>query len=261
MRWLAVGLSALGLAATAGAVASQGTPVQVTMPGKVFAPGELDVLVGTRVTWTNGDSATHTVTADGEAFDSGYLRSGQEFGWTFDRTGSFAYRCSIHRFMRGEVRVYALVLRGPERAVLPGFAARVAGQAPPEAAELVVERVAPGAVVETGRIVPGPDGRFAFTLRVPGPAAYRVRAGAATSPVVRVPIRPHVALSRDGGTFRVAARPPRPHSRVALQAYDRERFRWVTVGRGRLDASSRERLVIAVEAPVHVRAVVRGRGG
>ena len=82
-----------------------------------------------------------------------------------------------------------------------------------------------------------------------------------TSPVVRVPIRPHVALSRDGGTFRVAARPPRPHSRVALQAYDRERFRWVTVGRGRLDASSRERLVIAVEPPVHVRAVVRGRGG
>jgi plastocyanin len=33
--------------------------------------------VGEPVKWTNGDGATHTVTADGGAFDSGNLTSGK----------------------------------------------------------------------------------------------------------------------------------------------------------------------------------------
>jgi len=258
---LALGLVTITLVGVAWAAAPPSAPVPVTMPGKLFAPGELDVLVGTTVSWSNGDSSTHTVTADSDAFDSGHLRSGQEFSRTFTSTGTFAYHCSIHRSMRGEVRVYAVVLRGPDRPLLPGFAARLEGQAPAGSTEVVLERVTRGARVEIRRAAVGADGEFAFALRSAEPGSYRVRAGEAFSPLVRVPVRPHVSLKRAGRFLLVLARPVRPGSRVVLQVYDRERFDWVTVARSRLDASSRARVTLAAGRKAHVRAVVRGRGG
>jgi hypothetical protein len=62
------------------------------MPGKVYAPGELDVRLATSVAWRNTDSSTHTVTADEGSFDSGYRRPGQESTRTFPQAGKFAYQ-------------------------------------------------------------------------------------------------------------------------------------------------------------------------
>jgi hypothetical protein len=59
----------------------------------------------------------------------------------------------------------------------------------------------------------------------------------------------------------VSATPARPASRVALQVYDRERFSFLTVGRGRLDGASRAVLPFRPDRPAHVRVVVRGREG
>ena len=61
--------------------------------------------VGTTVTWVNDDGATHTVTADGGAFDSGSLANGATFQFTFDQVGDFAYHCSIHTTMQGTISV------------------------------------------------------------------------------------------------------------------------------------------------------------
>lgn len=70
-----------------------------------FAPPILSVQTGTRVTFTNQDAATHTVTSDGGLFGSGNLATGRSFSFTFMSRGSFAYHCSIHPSMTGTVTV------------------------------------------------------------------------------------------------------------------------------------------------------------
>lgn len=80
----------------------------VTIKDFAFAPRTLTVPVGATVTWTNGDSAAHTVTsADGmttdaattDLFDSGLMGDGDTFTHTFDTAGTFYYLCTPHRSM------------------------------------------------------------------------------------------------------------------------------------------------------------------
>jgi amicyanin len=71
-----------------------------------FSPSSLTIKVGDKVTWTNQDSAPHTVTADSRGeFDSGRLSQGDTFSYTFDTAGTFDYHCSIHPFMQATVIV------------------------------------------------------------------------------------------------------------------------------------------------------------
>lgn len=77
------------------------TATEVGMESQSFSPSEIEIEVGTTVTWTNGSSATHTVTSgtDGEhdgKFDSGDIAPGEEFSYTFDETGTFPYYCIPH---------------------------------------------------------------------------------------------------------------------------------------------------------------------
>jgi plastocyanin len=249
------------VATTASSAAGPSQAIEVTTPGKLFAPRDLDVLVGTTVTWRNVDTATHTVTEDDDAFDSGHLRPGGAFSEAFAEPGTFAYHCSIHRFMRGTVRVFELVLRGPTHPVRPGSRVLLEGIAPVGAVEVVLRRFLPAPAVTVARASPGPDGAFAFTVRVPEPQRYRVRAGSASSPIVHIAVEPRVTIARRSRGIAVSATPARPGSRVALQEYDRERFDFVTVARGRLDRSSRALIAYEPAAPARVRVVVRGSRG
>jgi plastocyanin len=70
-----------------------------------FQPPTITVPVGTTVTWTNNDSASHTVTADDGSFKSETLGSGATFSQVFPTAGTFAYHCSIHSTMTGTVIV------------------------------------------------------------------------------------------------------------------------------------------------------------
>jgi plastocyanin len=75
-----------------------------------FRPTPLEVKAGTRVTWTNDDDITHTVTSglpdskDGR-FDSPLRGKGATFGLSFDAPGTYPYFCNRHQSMRGEIRV------------------------------------------------------------------------------------------------------------------------------------------------------------
>lgn len=75
----------------------------VNIENFAFNPATITVQKGTTVTWTQMDSAQHTVTGNG--FDSGNLNKGQTFSWTFNETGTFSYKCSNHPSMSGKVIV------------------------------------------------------------------------------------------------------------------------------------------------------------
>ena len=70
-----------------------------------FDPKTLTVPVGTAVTFRNDDAAAHTFTADGGAFDSQRVDTGQTFAFTFSKAGTFAYHCKIHRSMTATITV------------------------------------------------------------------------------------------------------------------------------------------------------------
>jgi plastocyanin len=75
-----------------------------------FQPGALQVRAGTRVTWTNQDEITHTVTSgvpgspDGR-FDLSLDGKGTSGSATFPAPGAYPYFCARHPSMRGEVVV------------------------------------------------------------------------------------------------------------------------------------------------------------
>jgi plastocyanin len=69
-----------------------------------FSPNSLTVKVGTKVTWTNHDSVTHTVTANQGAFNSPVL-PGSSFSFTFTKAGTYAYHCMIHPYMMATIVV------------------------------------------------------------------------------------------------------------------------------------------------------------
>jgi plastocyanin len=74
----------------------------------MFTPSQITVAKGGTVTWTNNDNVTHTVVDDlsnvgGPA--SGDIQPGSTYSFTFNKTGSFQYHCSIHTYMRGTIVV------------------------------------------------------------------------------------------------------------------------------------------------------------
>jgi plastocyanin len=72
---------------------------------RAYAPDELDVSVGTSVTWTNTDSIAHTSTSNAAGWDSGIVAPGEAFSFTFQTAGTFQYHCAIHPGMTGTVVV------------------------------------------------------------------------------------------------------------------------------------------------------------
>lgn len=77
----------------------------VSIKNFAFSPVSLTVKVGTKVSWTNNDSVTHTVTADKGAFNSGPLTPGSTFSFTFTKAGTYSYHCNIHPSMMATIVV------------------------------------------------------------------------------------------------------------------------------------------------------------
>ncbi len=77
-------------------------------------PSVVTVGVGETVTWSNVDTAAHTVTSGSAAdgpdgiFDSMLFMADTEFSHTFDEEGTFVYFCMVHPWMAGTVIVEAM---------------------------------------------------------------------------------------------------------------------------------------------------------
>ncbi len=77
----------------------------VSIANFAFGPTSLTVKVGTKVSWTNNDTVTHTVTADKGAFNAGPLTPGSTFSFTFTKAGTYSYHCNIHPSMMATIVV------------------------------------------------------------------------------------------------------------------------------------------------------------
>jgi plastocyanin len=84
---------------------SQAAHVTVTIPGFLFSPDSVNILVGDTVTWTNTHSVPHTSTSNTGIWNSGTLTQGQSFTFVFSTVGHFPYHCAIHVSMTGVVVV------------------------------------------------------------------------------------------------------------------------------------------------------------
>ncbi len=118
--------------ATANVSVPEGTSVPGCEAGnECYIPYQVTIDVGGVVTWSNDDSAAHTVTggsaADGPsgAFDSGLFMAGTIFEHKFESVGEYPYFCMVHPWMEGIVTVQAD--EGPE----PGDGTIIVGS-PPE---------------------------------------------------------------------------------------------------------------------------------
>ena len=98
------------------ATASVSVPSGTSVPGcektnECYIPYEVTVDVGGVVTWSNDDTAAHTVTggsaADGPSgvFDSSLFMAGTTFEHKFEAAGDFPYFCMVHPWMQGMVVV------------------------------------------------------------------------------------------------------------------------------------------------------------
>ena len=102
----ALGLAAGGLLLTGGSAGASTVPA--TIKGYAFDPPAMTVPEGTTVTWTNQDTAPHTVTSEGSGpLDSPNLQKGDSWSFTFTKPGTYAYYCAVHPDMKGTVTVTA----------------------------------------------------------------------------------------------------------------------------------------------------------
>jgi len=112
---IAGGVTALPSAFAAEVSVPEGTSV----PGcedtdECWFPSVVTVNVGETVTWSNDDTAAHTVTSGtaaspseevGALFDSSLFMAGASFEVTFNEAGTFEYFCMVHPWMVGTVIV------------------------------------------------------------------------------------------------------------------------------------------------------------
>ncbi|HET6225904.1 MAG TPA: cupredoxin domain-containing protein [Bacteroidia bacterium] len=75
-----------------------GTPGEneIFLEYKTFNPTQKSIAKGTTITFINKDNADHTATSTKGTFDSGRIRSGESFSYTFNDAGIFYFYCNYH---------------------------------------------------------------------------------------------------------------------------------------------------------------------
>lgn len=253
-------LLAAGAAALPGAAAARGSheggphptdvETQVMLRSDSVAPARLTVLTGERVSWRNGSFRTHTVTSRSGLFDSGRIAPGRGFSHTFETAGTYEYFCRLHPSVNGVVSVGAILLRGPDRAVLRGEEIHLSGRTLSGPKEVAIEEDAGSGFRHVATVPVAEDGAFSARLRAERSASYRAAVGETVSEPLSIPVSTERQLvlsapARGGRRIlRVRAVPSQPGAIAVLQMNLRERFGWWPVARRRLDRRSSARFVV-----------------
>jgi plastocyanin len=93
--------------ATAGgtAMAGEADGAQVVIKDFMFAPMQVTIKAGSKVTWLNKDDEPHNVVSDSGLFRSSALDTDDNFSFEFDKPGTYRFVCSIHPKMVGTITV------------------------------------------------------------------------------------------------------------------------------------------------------------
>jgi plastocyanin len=85
--------------------AAGGTVHTVTIDGFAFKPPSVTVKQGDTVEWRNSDPVPHTATAKDAGLDSGDIAANGRYRFVAKKKGRFAYICTLHPIMKGELVV------------------------------------------------------------------------------------------------------------------------------------------------------------
>ncbi len=94
MRFLII--PALGLWLLLAPTSSAQPAATINMNDNTFDQTEVHISAGQTVVWNNGNTNTHTVTADDNSFDSGDLNTGDQYSMEFDTPGTYPFYCQYH---------------------------------------------------------------------------------------------------------------------------------------------------------------------
>jgi plastocyanin len=78
---------------------------RVTIQNLAYSPAKVTIKKGEKVTWTNKDNQDHTVNESAGVFTSGNIKPGKSYSYTFDKAGTYSYKCKHHPRMKGTVEV------------------------------------------------------------------------------------------------------------------------------------------------------------
>lgn len=101
----------MGLAATFVALLVQpiapagAAEARVVISNFTFKPQTLTIELGDTVRFVNSDDMVHTIVAGDGSFRSGPLDTDESFARTFAQSGTVAYFCGLHPFMKGSIVV------------------------------------------------------------------------------------------------------------------------------------------------------------
>ena len=90
--------------------AGSGIPTICADTNECFIPFNVSVSAGEEITWSNDDTAPHTVTSGlpgspDAIFDSGMMMAGDTFSTTIDTSGDYPYYCMVHPWMTGNISI------------------------------------------------------------------------------------------------------------------------------------------------------------
>lgn len=242
-----LGVLALGLPAEAWSAT-------VGVQFDAFGPARVDVLPGEQVQWENVSERTHTVTAEGGAFDSGELAPGGTFAHVFAASGTYGYRCVLHPAMTGEVVVSPVLLDPlPTQAIPAGDPVRFSGRTADPDEPVRIERAVGDEWQTLATTEPEPDGTWRVDVSARASGEHRATAASGSSlPRTLLVSDRKVLLRRAPGALLVTVTPPLPYGRVALQRDLRDRFGWWPSARARLDYRSNAKVRLRGRAPARV---------
>jgi len=164
--------------------------------GKFFVPARITIQIGTTVVWTNLDDAPHTVTDGtpeskwGTVFDSGIMRLGKVYKFSFNEAGEFPYLCALHPWMAGKVTVLSkgvtaeveVSVTTDRTTYKPGDNVNIKGSVSPIAADqpVVIEVWNPShAQFRSDTVTVKDDGMFDYDFKLVGdlalPGSYTVK--------------------------------------------------------------------------------------